>query len=87
MSEAHPNYSPAINVILCFFVYFQAWPEQFREDAFNLNTIDKSHVEQMLQPVIYPEDQPELPKQQAMRKVATHLADIEDLNVDRILKK
>ncbi|XP_072033112.1 cholesterol oxidase-like isoform X1 [Amphiura filiformis] len=65
----------------------EVWPKEFRDDITNLNTVDKSHVEQMLQPVTYPENHPDLPKQQAMRKVATHLADIEDLNVDRILKK
>ena len=73
-------------------VYFlihsiQIWPTQFREDITSLNSIDKHHVEQMLQPITYPEHFPELPKQHAMKKVASHLADIEDLQVDRILKK
>ena len=65
----------------------QIWPTQFREDIGSLNSIDKHHVEQMLEPVTYPEHFPELPKQHAMKKVASHLADIEDLQVDRILKK
>ena len=41
----------------------------------------------MLEPTTYPEDHPRLPKQDAMKKAAEHIADIEDLDVDRILKK
>ncbi|XP_071495517.1 uncharacterized protein [Diadema antillarum] len=66
----------------------EAWPAALRSDITNLNGVDRDHVMAMLKPVEYPDAHPSLPKQAAMKKIATEMVrDIEDLGVEHFWKK
>ncbi len=63
------------------------WPKPLRDDLDTLNDIDRKRVLDMMKPTEYPSHYPELPKQRAFKTAATHLADIENLPVDKIYKR
>ena len=66
------------------------WPEALRDDLQKFKTLDRGRVYDMLKPKEYPDNHmgPEkLPKMAAMEAAARHIADIEDLEFDKILKK
>ncbi|XP_072019059.1 uncharacterized protein [Amphiura filiformis] len=68
----------------------EVWPQAFRDDLEKFTTLDRDRVYDMLKPTEYPDnhlDMDKLPKMAAMEKAAKHIADIEDLEYDKILRK
>ncbi|XP_072017812.1 uncharacterized protein [Amphiura filiformis] len=65
----------------------EVWPKTLREDLETMNNTDKKRALDMLQPTVYPEHFPELPKMSRMAKAAAHIADIESLDATKIFKR
>ncbi len=66
------------------------WPQAFRDDIEQFTKLDRDRVYDMLKPVEYPDNHlnaEKLPKMAAMETAAKHIADIEDLQYEKILRK
>ena len=62
--------------------YDPVWPQVFREDIDNFKTYDRAYAEQMLRPVPYPDEYPQMNRINQLRNVASNIQviDIEDMN-------
>ena len=62
-----------------------AWPKEIRNDADQMNTVDRGHFFDMIKPETYPTSYPALHKIDRMKE-SLHKYDIEDLD-EKILSK
>ena len=66
----------------------QAWPQALRDDTAALNSVDRQRFMDTMQPEEYPDRYPQLPKVDAMRRIAKDMVrDIEDLATDDVFRK